>query len=288
MPSLRDRYGACNWCVMKNESLHLLKPLSEDGRSSHRIGVVLPVADSSAQLAACLKALSAALAKAAEQGHEADLYVVIDGRNAECAAIASTFAVHLVTADFSDLASARAIGARAAQGGGATWLAFTECSALVADCWLLEQISPDSELLLGNVEITNGFMSGEFQEERSGWHELGKEAGQHLALQLSPNFSNLGMSRSAFEMACHLSGDKLRIDAALLDQLATLDIATHRCSKPLVYARMQASEEMLVASPHMIPEALGLPPDVRAFTAIRNPMSLATGAHQAPASLARA
>ncbi len=231
---------------MKNELPHLLKPQSDLARASHHLGVVLAVADASPRLGQCLAALSAALAKAVEYGHRAELFVVIDGRNADSAAIASNYAVHLVTAEFSDLARARAIGARAALSSGASWLAFTECSALVADSWLIEQISTESELLLGNVEITNGFMAEEFRDEGSRWHDLDAHASEHQALQLSANFSNLGMSRSAFELACHLGGQELRLDAALLDQLATLQIATHRCSKPLVYARMQGLEQILL------------------------------------------
>jgi hypothetical protein len=230
---------------MKNELPHLLKPQSDLAPTSHHFGVVLAVADASPRLAQCLAALSAAMGKAVTEGHRAELFVVIDGRNAESAAIASNYAVHLVTADFSDLASARAIGARAALSSGASWLAFTECSALVADSWLIEQISTDSELLLGSVEITNGFMAEQFHDERSGWHDVDAHATAPAALQLSANFSNLGMSRSAFELACHLGGRQLRLDAALLDQLASLQITTHRCSKPLVYARMQGLDQIL-------------------------------------------
>jgi hypothetical protein len=120
---------------MKNELPHLLKPLSEVGRARHNVAVVLPMPDLSPRLRECLAALAAALGKAVEQGHQANLYVVIDGRTVDSAAIASTFPVHLVTADFSDLARARAIGARAAVSAGATWLAFTESSALVAAPW---------------------------------------------------------------------------------------------------------------------------------------------------------
>ena len=238
MPSPPDGYGACNWCAMKNELPHLLKPLSQPDRVSQRIGVVLPIPDASPRLKECLTALTAALAYSIDKGHEADLYVVIDGRNAAGAAIASTFAVHLVTADFSDLASARASGARAALAAGVSWLAFTESHALVAESWLVEQISSDAELLIGGIEITNGFMTDPAEDFRCGWRD------DEPMQPFSAHFGNLGMSRSAFELAAHLDGPALRLDAGLLDQLTTLEIATHRCDKPLVYARSQDVEDM--------------------------------------------
>ena len=226
---------------MKTDLPHLLKPLQRD-QASHRLAVVLTIPDASPRLNECLMALSAASNKARAQSHQVDIFVVIDGRNSESAAIVSTFPVHLVTADFSDPGQARAIGARAAwQQAPPGWrLPRALHWWLTAGCW--NRSASGTDLMLGSVEITNGFMPSELDQGGSGWQQMS------AAQRATPNFSNLGMSRSAFELACQLGGRELCLDAELLDQLTRLELAIHRCSKPLVYARMQELKDIFTSA----------------------------------------
>jgi hypothetical protein len=237
---------------MKNELQQLLPVDPAFGPLSHvtdQCAVILPVTEPVDALDTCLTSLMESAARLRDDGTPTVIYVILAGRDTESALIASRYPVHLITADQTDAAQMRSIGARAALSAGATWLAFTEPSAVVSETWLKDQLGCGAELVLGSVEVTDRFLNFDLPEHSSMgfFHDEDK---------LEPaNFGLNARALTIYQLVAERDGG---IDRSLARKLKGLGVVISRCDKPLVYRRSQHGAAEFAMLPDFAAPSYGL------------------------------
>eukprot|EP01133_Synstelium_polycarpum_P022920 gene22920-27482_t len=112
------------------------------------IGVVVPVHDEEACLAACLDALRAAATCPLLRGEAVCIVIVLDACRDQSQRIALAHAMQAdlrwrldcIAIEARNVGAARAAGARLLLQRGARWLAFTDADTRVSPAWLSTQL----------------------------------------------------------------------------------------------------------------------------------------------------
>ena len=125
------------------------------------IGVVVPVHNEEACLAACLEALTAAATCDALGGEAVSIVIVLDACSDRSQRIVLEHAMQAdarwrldcIAIDARNVGAARAAGARLLLERGARWLAFTDADTCVAPDWLRRQLQLDADAVCGTIAI---------------------------------------------------------------------------------------------------------------------------------------
>lgn len=125
------------------------------------IGVVVPVHNEEACLAACLTALARAATCTELAGEAVCIVVVLDACSDRSQRIVLAHAMQAdarwrldcIAVDERNVGVARAAGARLLLERGARWLAFTDADTCVAPDWLRTQLSLNADAVCGTVAV---------------------------------------------------------------------------------------------------------------------------------------
>ena len=117
------------------------------------LGVVIPAHNEQDTIAACIEAVTAAIAHASLAGEEARIIVVADACTDDTAHVARTRGAHVVAIDARNVGAARAVGAQHLLAFGARWLAFTDADTIVSNDWLAQQLALDADAVCGIVRV---------------------------------------------------------------------------------------------------------------------------------------
>jgi len=125
------------------------------------IGVVVPVHDEEACLAACLEALTVAATCDALAGEAVCIVIVLDACSDRSQRIVLEHAMRAdarwrldcIAIDARNVGTARAAGAALLLERGARWLAFTDADTCVAPDWLRSQLLQRADAVCGTIGI---------------------------------------------------------------------------------------------------------------------------------------
>lgn len=125
------------------------------------IGVVVPVHNEEACLAACLEALARAATCPQLAGEAVCIVIVLDACTDHSQRIVLRHAMQAdarwrldcIAIDARNVGAARAAGARLLLERGARWLAFTDADTCVAPDWLCSQLQLDADAVCGTIAV---------------------------------------------------------------------------------------------------------------------------------------
>ena len=181
-----------------------------------KAAIVIPVHNEEACLAACLEAACTAattLAHSPPLGREAIVVVVLDSCTDRSAEIASGFPVHTIAARAGSVGAARSLGARAAIGMGATWLAFTDADTVVSPTWLSVQYALGADAVCGTVAVSDWHLHDGLV--RSHYETLYKDSDGHRHV----HGANLGLSSAAYQICGGFESVHVNEDVRLVQRL---------------------------------------------------------------------
>lgn len=160
------------------------------------IAIVVPAHNESQHIARCLFSLHCAARCQALNGEKVQIFVVADACTDETAAAARRWGAQVLQCDARNVGHARALGAQAALNSGARWLSFTDADTTVAPDWLAQQLSLQSDVVCGTVEVGRW----------SGWGRLKHAMQAHFASTYFDvdghrhiHGANLGVSAQAYQ-----------------------------------------------------------------------------------------
>ena len=125
------------------------------------IGIVVPVHDEEACLAACLQALCAAATCPLLHGETVSIVIVLDACSDDSRRIVLAHAMQAghrwrldcIAIDARNVGAARAAGAQVLLQRGARWLAFTDADTRVSPAWLSTQLALNADAVCGTVAV---------------------------------------------------------------------------------------------------------------------------------------
>ncbi|MEK1942706.1 MAG: glycosyltransferase [Pseudomonas sp.] len=159
------------------------------------IGVIIPVHNEEALLGDCLMAVQRAAAHCALDGETVHILVVLDSCTDASAQIALAHGVATIAVDARNVGEARARGVRLLIDQGARWLACTDADSQVAEDWLVAQLSLETDVVCGTVQIGDwGDIPDSVQAQYSGRYHNG-DGHRHI------HGANLGFSANAYVRA---------------------------------------------------------------------------------------
>ena len=177
-----------------------------------KVAIVIPVHNEETCLAACLEAACISAA-ALGNGQSGLVVAVLDNCTDASAEIASRFPVHTVTAHAGSVGAARALGARAAIGLGATWLAFTDADTVVSADWVTIQRSLDADAVCGTVAVSDWHLYDEQVRSSYEAHYVDADGHRHI------HGANFGLSSEAYQKCGGFEHVKVDEDVRLVQRL---------------------------------------------------------------------
>ncbi len=174
------------------------------------IGVIIPVHNEEALLGNCLMAVKRAAAHPGLNGETVHILVVLDSCTDASAHIALQYDVATLAVDARNVGEARLQGIRLMLDQGARWLACTDADSEVAEDWLVAQLSQDTDVVCGTVQIENwGGIPEEIQEIYYDSYHDG-DGHRHI------HGANLGFSALAYTRAGGFQPLEVNEDVALV------------------------------------------------------------------------
>ena len=185
------------------------------------IGVVIPVHNEEAHLAACLAAARRAACHPLLGGEAVEIVAVLDACTDDSAAIARAAGVTTLVVQCRCVGQVRAVGAEYLLSRGARWLAFSDADSLVSAGWLASQLSLRADVVCGTVEVADwsGTPDGAREEFLRRYFDM--DGHRHI------HGANLGLSARSYRQAGGFPPLPAHEDVALVRML--MEIGAHIC-----------------------------------------------------------
>lgn len=117
------------------------------------IGVVVPAHNEEALLESCIRAIQQAAAHPGLAGETVRIVLVLDSCDDGSAAIAANTGSECLNVQARNVGYARAMGVEHLVTLGARWIACTDADSLVAEDWLVAQLSLGADMVCGTVQV---------------------------------------------------------------------------------------------------------------------------------------
>lgn len=176
------------------------------------IGVIIPVHNEEALLGNCLTAVQRAAEHPDLNGETVHILVVLDSCTDGSALVALAHGVATIAVDARNVGEARCQGVRLLVDQGARWLACTDADSEVAQDWLVAQLSQETDMVCGTVQIADwGDIPDEVQMVYNGRYHNG-DGHRHI------HGANLGFSALAYTRAGGFQPLEVDEDVALVSR----------------------------------------------------------------------
>ncbi len=171
------------------------------------IGICIPAHNEEAYIGKCLRSVMHAARHPLLNGEPVEIVVVLDTCSDETEMHARRWPVTCLHTALRNVGFARAAGARHLLAAGARWLAFTDADTVVSQSWLVDQLSLDSDVVCGTIDVsdwdehgvyetlTRAFFLSYYKDEDGHRHVHGANLGiDAMAYQSVGGFESLACS----------------------------------------------------------------------------------------------
>lgn len=177
------------------------------------IGIAIPAHNEEAHLAACIEAACRAAVHPGLRGEAVEIAVVLDACSDRSLAIARSWPVTAIEADFRNVGLSRSTGAQHLVERGARWLAFTDADTLVSPAWLVEQLALQADAVCGSVGVDDWSLHPHHVRSRYEARYFDVDDHRHV------HGANLGVSTEAYLAAGGFPPLRCSEDVALVEAL---------------------------------------------------------------------
>lgn len=180
------------------------------------IGVCIPAHNEEQCIDACLASVLKAAQHPGLQGEPVHVVVVHDTCSDGTALRSRNWPITSLHVAFKNVGLARAAGARHLIELGVRWLAFTDADTRVSETWLMHQLSFNTDVVCGTVEVADWSVHGVFAEQAQQVFQAGyldQENHKHV------HGANLGVSPEAYLRVGGFDALTCSEDQALVDKL---------------------------------------------------------------------
>jgi len=180
------------------------------------IGVCIPAHNEEKLIGECLKSIFTAAIHEELHDELVKVVLVLDSCQDRTGAIAMQWPVTFLATSARNVGTARALGADYLLQQGARWLAFTDADTCVSSRWLADQLSLQSDVVCGTVEVDDWVEHGIHAQQSQQHFEstyIDRDGHRHV------HGANLGISALHYRQ---VGGFESRIcgeDQALVDRL---------------------------------------------------------------------
>ena len=183
------------------------------------IGVCIPAHNEEKLIADCLHCIFTAASHPDLNGESVKVVLVLDSCQDMTPVIAMKWPVISLETPARNVGKARALGAEYLLKHGARWLAFTDADTCVSSRWLADQLSLQSDVVCGTVEVDDWSDHGKHAKNSQKHFEstyIDNDGHRHV------HGANLGISAFHYQRAGGFEPLGCGEDQALVDRLSIL------------------------------------------------------------------